>query len=633
MNNKDQMHPEDMRNLIIFGVLSLLIWFVYDIFVLQPQSKALKEAKIAKTELIKNDPELLEPQKWVPRKEALAKTERVPFDNGEIIGSISLKGGIIDDLTLREYFETVEKKEHVNLFKPKETKESRFVNYGWVSKDKSLRLPNSSTPWSIQGNPLLTDESPITLVWDNGQGLKFERMISMDDRYLFKVTQKVYNNSGKDVTLHPYALISQKGVPEDHLRTWISHEGPMGFIGITLEQMYYAAMVKDPDKSLEAETGWIGISDKYWLTALIPPQNEMTKYRFKYTPDPVKPKERSDFQTDFTGPAHTIANGYIDESTYMLYAGPKKVLALKDYQDQLKVENFDLAVDFGWFWFLTFPLFITLHYLALWTGNVGVAIIIMTLILRSAVYPLTNKSYKSFAKMKVVAPQITELRTQYGDDKEKLQAEIVELYQREGVNPMSGCFPMLVQIPIFFCFYKVLFSTIEIRHAPFFGWIQDLSVKDPTNIFELFGLMPWDAPDFIHVGVWPCMMLVVMLFQKKLNPPPQDQLQKDLANYFPFMITFIMANFSSGLVIYWTFSGLFGMIQQGIIMHRMGVPIYLFNKDHFEEEMEKQIEEGIGVHPLMEMVEDEFEKGLFGDEGEKTEDLKPPKPKKKKKKK
>ena len=629
MNNKDQMHPEDMRNLIIFAVLSLLIWFAYDVYVGKPQKEALDNAKKARAELMESNPEKFEPVKVLTREEALAKTERISFDNGEVLGTINLQGGMIDDLTLRHYFETVEKKDNIVLFKPAETERARYMNYGWVSSDRSLVLPNAQSVWHVIGNQVLTPGSPVTLVWNNGQGLTFERVISLDEHYLFTITQKVTNRMEREVTLYPYALISQKSIPQDYFRTWISHEGPMGFIGATLEQMYYAAMESDPDKSVEAETGWIGISDKYWLTALMPPQNQKVEYRFKYTEDPIV-EERDRYQTDFTAAPVVVRGGETSQATYHLYAGAKKVLTLKHYQDEMNIPNLDLAVDFGWFWFLTYPLFLSLHYIGLGVGNMGIAIIIMTVILRSGVFPLTHKSYKSFAKMKVVAPQITELREKYGDDREKLQSEIVELYQREGVNPMSGCLPMLVQIPIFFAFYKVLFSTIEIRHAPFYGWIEDLSAKDPTNLFELFGLLPWDAPNILHVGAWPCMMLVVMLIQRKLNPPPQDQLQKDLMTYFPFIITFVMAGFASGLVIYWTLSAFLGMVQQMIIMKSMGVPIYIFNKDHYQEEMEKQIEKGPGIHPLMEMAEDEMEDALFGeDEEEAPKEITPPKPKKK----
>ncbi len=643
MNDKDKMHPEDMRNLIIFAVVSILIWFLYETYILAPQAKALKLAQKARAELIINEPQLLEPIKIVTREEVLtqATTQRISFDNKEISGSISLQGGAIDDLILNSYYKTLEHKEKVELLTPALTKKSRFIDYGWVSSDKFIKLPNASSVWSVSGNDYLTPESPVTLVWGNGQGFSFERIITLDDNYVFSITQKVNNASGRDIELYPYALISQTDIPEDYGSTWVSHEGPIGFINSELQKMSYSGMAKDPSNKIEAERGWIGISDKYWLTALMPTQDQLTKYRFKYTPDPVT-KARHRYQTDYTGSAIALADGGKIENTFKIYAGAKKVLTLEAYQKSLGIDNLDLAVDFGWFWFFTYPFFLALHYIALFVGNVGVAILILTFILRMSVFPLTNFSYRSFAKMKLVAPLITELREKHGDDKEALQADIVKLYQKEGVNPMSGCLPILVQIPIFFAFYKILFSTIEIRQAPFFGWIQDLAEKDPTTIFDLFGLVPWNVPEFLMIGAWPCMMLIVMLAQKKLNPPPQDKVQRDMMNLFPFFITFIMASFASGLVIYWTFSALLSVIQQMIIMRSMGVPIYLFNKDKFKEELEEKVSEGPDVHPLIEMAEEEVEKALFGEgegenqadpESEAKKEIKPPKPKKSKKKK
>lgn len=638
-NNKDQMHPQDSRNLIIFMLLSVALWFLYDTYVITPQTKAMKETQRARAELIEKEPELLT-VKPLPRDEAIASTKRITLKNDELFGSISLQGGRIDDVSLSSYYVTLDKEKNVELLSPKNSEQSRYIDYGWVSSDKSLSLPNAQTQWDIAGNKELTPNAPIILFWDNGQGLRFERTISLDKEYLFTVKQAVYNKSGKDVVLYPYALVSQTGIPEDYVNSWLAHEGPMGFIAGELHEVDYSSMQKESTQTVESTRGWIGISEKYWLTALLPTQESVSKYRFKYNRDLIN-KERSKFQTDYTGSPVVIADGNSAENSYNLYVGAKKVLTLEAYTEKLGVENFDLAVDFGWFWFFTYPFFLALHYLGLVVGNMGVAIIILTAILRTAVFPLTNISYKSFAKMKVVTPQVAELRDKYGDDKQQLQAAIMELYQREGVNPMSGCLPILVQIPIFFAFYKILFSTIEIRHAPFFGWIEDLSARDPTSVFNLFGALPYEVPSFMTIGVWPCLMLAAMLFQKKLNPPPQDKLQRDMMNIFPFFITFIMASFASGLVIYWTFSAILSVIQQSIIMRSLGVPIYIFNKDKFEEIVEDQVEEGPGVHPLVDMAEDEAEKALFGDEpqsvvpdaDEEVKQVTPPKPKKKKKKK
>ncbi len=638
-DNKDQMHPQDSRNLIIFMLLSVALWFLYDTYVLTPQTQAMKQVQQARADLIEQEPELLT-VKPLPRDEAVASTKRITLNNDELFGSISLQGGRIDDVSLSSYYMTLDKEKNVELLSPKNSVQSRYIDYGWVSADKSISLPNAQTQWDIAGNKELTPNAPVILFWDNGQGLRFERTISLDEEYLFTVKQAVYNKSGKDVVLYPYALVSQTGIPADYANSWLAHEGPMGFIAGELHEVDYSSMQKESTQTVESTRGWIGISEKYWLTALIPTQESISKYRFKYNRDLIN-QERSKYQTDYTGSPIVIANGSSAENSYNLYVGAKKVLTLEAYTKKLGVENFDLAVDFGWFWFFTYPFFLALHYLGLVVGNMGVAIIILTAILRTAVFPLTNISYKSFAKMKVVTPQVAELRDKYGDDKQQLQAAIMELYQREGVNPMSGCLPILVQIPIFFAFYKILFSTIEIRHAPFFGWIEDLSARDPTSVFNLFGALPYEVPSFMTIGVWPCLMLAAMLFQKKLNPPPQDKLQRDMMNIFPFFITFIMASFASGLVIYWTFSAILSVIQQSIIMRSLGVPIYIFNKDKFEEIVEDQVEEGPGVHPLVDMAEDEAEKALFGDEpqsvvpdaDEEVRQVTPPKPKKKKKKK
>jgi len=648
-NDKDQMHPQDLKNLIIFAIASMAIWFLYETYILGPQTKALKEAKSARAELLLKDPSLIDDVKELTREEALAKSERIYFSNKEVSGSISLVGGIIDDLSLNNYFKTLEKKENVQILTPDHVRGSRFVNYGWVSGDRSLKLPDASSLWQVNGNRDLKPNSPVTLFWDNGEGLRFERVLSLDENYVFNIAQKVINNSEEDVYLHPYSLITQTGIPEDSHSMWVAYEGPMGFLGSSLEHMGYSSMVKEPNKKTEAQGGWIGFSDKYWLTALIPQQDQMVKYRFKYTPDPIKtlsrkkgkskPVQNQKYQTDYTSSEILIKNGESGEYSYHLYAGAKKVLLLEKYQKEIGVNNLDLAVDFGWFWFLTYPFFLALHYIGLLVGNMGAAIILLTILLRSAVFPLTRISYHSFAKMKVVAPQITELRETYNDDKEKLQAEIVKLYQKEGVNPMSGCLPIIAQIPIFFSFYKVLLMTIEVRHAPFFGWIQDLSSKDPTSMFNLFGLLDYDVSFLPTIGVWPVLMLVVMLMQKKLNPPPQDANQRFMMNIFPFFITFVMANFASGLVVYWTVSAAMSVMQQAYIMHSLGVPIYIFNKDKYKEELEEKSEEGPDVHPLVEMAEDEVEKAMFGDGDEISgaeepkQVIKPLKPKKKKKKK
>ena len=630
---KDQMHPEDMRNLIIFMLISVLLWFAYETYIGGPQQEALKRAKKARAELLLTNPDLLEPAPDLSRDEAIKDQNRITFINKEISGTISLQGGKLDDLLLNTYYETLEKKKNYALLKPSRVKASRFIDYGWVSGDKNLNLPNAQTQWQVQDNDILRPDLPVVLFWENGQGLRFERHINIDDEFLFTITQRVKNTSDKRVELHPYALVSQTTAPRVS-SSFVSFEGPMGFIDGELEKIGYSSMTSGGDIEREAQRGWIGISDKYWLTAIMPEQNKIADYRFKYVPDPIT-NERNKFQTDFTGSAFKLEGNDTIEHTTHIYAGAKKVLTLEKYQKQINVDNLDLAVDFGWFWFFTYPFFLALHYIGLLVGNMGVAIIILTVVLRMAVFPLTNISYRSFAKMKVVAPQIAEIREQYVDDKEKLQEKIVEIYQREGVNPLSGCLPMIVQIPIFFAFYKILFSTIEIRHAPFFGWIQDLSAPDPTTVFNLFGLLPFEPTFLPMIGIWPCFMLIAMLMQKKLNPPPTDPTQRVMMNIFPFFLTFIMAGFASGLVIYWGLSAALSVLQQTWIMRSMGVPIYIFNKDEFEQ---RELEEKAAQEKAAEeneKADDESEEDseLQKAEEEPIKDIKPPKPKKKKKKK
>ncbi len=631
------MHPEDMRNMFIFVILAAILYFAYNTYVLQPQAEAMKAAEQQATQTATaNAPAVPAAQDLKPltRSEALnaASERRIKINNDAIFGTISTKGGVLDDLALHNYYETLEKKDNVVLLSPKRAEFPREIEHGFVASDKSVRLPDENTIWSVRGNNSLTPGNPITLTWNNGAGLTFERTIAIDDQFLFTFTQKVTNNSGSPVTLYPYGLINQKWVPPYFASTWISHEGPIGYIGEELQQPSYNDLKKGTDQSFTANKGWLGITDKYWLLALMPPQDKEAKYRYSYAGDRKNKKDEGRFQADFLGSAMTIAPGASESVESNTYVGAKRVLVLNEYAEKLEVPRLDLAVDFGWLWFMSIPFFYILHYAGELVGNFGVAILILTLVLRGVTFPLTNLSYKSFAKMKKVGPQIVELREKYGDDKQKLQQELVQMYQREGVNPMAGCFPILLQIPIFFALYKVLFVTIEMRHAPFFGWIQDLSAPDPTSIFNLFGLIPWDPPSFLMIGVWPCVMLLAMIVQKKLNPPPQDKLQRDIANYMPFMFAFIMSQFAAGLVVYWSFSAIIGIIQQIIIMRRMDVPIHLFGETDDEKKMDEAIDKGPDVHPIAEMAEDDVEEALFGKD-EEPKKISPPKPKKSKKKK
>lgn len=632
VGKKDEMHPEDIRNMFIFFVLAALVYFSYDAFVLDPQREAIKaqneinqEIKLA---VESNNGGSAEAEAVArPRAEILSEARRVEFATNEIRGSIDLSaGGRLDDLSLNRYFKTLADKENVTVLNPKGGDLARGVEYGWLSTS-GVRVPGKNAQWRISGNGDLRAGGEVTLVWDNGAGVSFERVIALDEHFMFTITQRVINNSEQSVTVYPYGLISQKGIPSDYAATWISHEGPIGFIGDELYNEDYDDLRDEKKETFNADKGWIGITDKYWLTALIPPQGEEVKYAFNYAGATQDKDNEGLYQADYLGQAVTVAPGAAQDVQSHLFVGAKEVILLKEYQDTLGIPQFDLAVDFGWFWFMTIPFFYALHYLNLAVGNMGIAIIILTIMIRGAVFPLTNTSYRSFAKMKKIAPIVQVLREKYGHDKQKMQEELIEMYQREGVNPMSGCLPIIVQIPIFFALYKSFFVTIELRHEPFFGWIQDLSAPDPTSIFNLFGIIPWDPPSILMIGAWPCAMLLIMIVQKKLNPPPQDPLQRDMANYMPFLFAFIMSGFAAGLVVYWTFSALIGVLQQMIIMRSLGVPIHLFGET--SEEEEEAAEEAADQF----VAEHEGKDAVISDEDEAPKEISPPKPKKKKKKK
>lgn len=622
------MHPDDIRNMFIFFVLAALVYFSYDAFVLEPQREAIKvqneinkDIKLAVGSGNEEMGEILAK----PREQILSEQQRLKFATNELRGSIDLtSGGRLDDLSLNRYFQTLEDKKNVNVLNPKGTEMPRGVEYGWLASGGGVRVPGKDARWQVANGQTLRVGGSVTLVWDNGQGLRFERDIAVDEHFMFTITQRVINNTEGAVTIYPYGLVSQKGLPSDYAATWISHEGPVGFIEDKLYNEDYNDLRDARKETFQGSKGWLGITDKYWLTALIPPQDQSVKYSFNYAGSADDKDNDGLYQADYLGEAVTVSAGASASVQSHLFVGAKEVLLLKDYEENLNIPQFDLAVDFGWFWFMTKPFFYALHYLNLWIGNMGIAIIVLTIMIRGAVFPLTNTSYRSFAKMKKIAPIVAILKEKYGDDKQKMQEELIEMYQREGVNPMSGCLPIVVQIPIFFALYKSFFVTIELRHEPFFGWIQDLSAKDPTSIFNLFGVIPWDPPSILMIGAWPCAMLLVMIVQKKLNPPPQDPLQRDMANYMPFLFAFIMSGFAAGLVVYWTFSALIGVIQQMFIMKSLGVPIHLFGETTEEEEAEAEA-------AAQEIIEENEAEEEAAEQA--LKEISPPKPKKSKKKK
>lgn len=633
MQNRDQMHPQDMRNLIIFAVIAITMWLSYDFFVARPHAEAMRIAAANNKLIAQNAPaEIRNTAIIKPREEVVAGTDRVKIDTKSLSGSINLKGARLDDVALKDYYKTVERKENVQLLSPARTPHPRYIESGWIAEGKIADLPDADTIWRVKsGSGVLTPTTPVTLVYLAPDGLSFEKTFTVDEDFGFSIENRVTNVSPavKDVVLYPFALATEHGMPEDFQNMGAVHEGPIAYVGKELEERTYKKLAKKPEETFTADSGWIGLTGKYWLTAIAPAnQNEATRFRFIMSPS-VDAQTKDRYQTDITGPAKSLAAGESTIYKINVFTGAKKLALLEKYETQWNLAHFDLAVDFGWFYFLTKPFFLAINFLYGLTGNFGIAIIIFTCVLRIFVFPLANTSYKSFAKMRMVSPEMYDLRHQYKDNKPKLQEELVKLYQRHNVNPAAGCLPIIVQIPIFFALYKVLSNTIEMRHAPFFGWIHDLSAMDPTTIFNLFGLIPWTPPHMLMIGAWPLMMMIAMIVQKNISPPPEDPIQARIIGLMPFFMTFIMAKFASGLVIYWTVNNILAVLQQMIIMKSMGVPIHMFSKDKAKEKLEKEIDAGpLGVVPSLEMIEHDIEDAIDG--GEKI--ISKPKPKKKKKK-
>jgi YidC/Oxa1 family membrane protein insertase len=501
------------------------------------------------------------------RQEIAADPKRIRIDAPGMRGTISTVGARIDDAILTHYRESLDKdSDNIHLLKPVGAPKSYYAEFGWVPEVEGIPVPNAKTVWTADSETLSPNQ-PVTLTWDNGAGLTFERTYAIDNQFMFSVTQKVRNTGGEPVTLFPYGLISRGGTPKT-AGFYILHEGPLGVFDETLKEVDYDDLQEDGDVEVSATGGWIGITDKYWLAALVPAQDEAIKYRFMHT---IRQQDDR-YQTDYLGSARAIAAGGVAESKVHLFTGAKEVKLLDKYEEEYNVANFDLAVDFGWFYFLTKPFFYALSWLHGVVGNFGIAILIFTVAVKAVFFPLANKSYKSMAKMRELTPKMQTLREQYADDKQRLNQEMMALYKKEKVNPASGCLPIIIQIPVFFSLYKVLFVSIEMRHSPFFGWIHDLSAPDPTTLFNLFGLIPWTPPAFIPmIGVWPILMGLTMFLQQRLNPQPADPIQAKVFMFLPIFFTFLLANFPAGLVIYWAWNNLLSIAQQRLIMWRMGV--------------------------------------------------------------
>ncbi len=495
---------------------------------------------------------------------ALKQAPRVPVDNGRLTGSLNLRGARLDDLLLDDYRLAPEPDSpRIRLLYPVGTANAYFAQFGWTTTEEGVAVPGPTTEWRVVSGRLAPGEE-LVLAWDNGAGLVFRQRLTLDENYMFRVVRTVENRSERPVTLYPYGLVSRYGTPET-LGYFILHEGPLGVLQGTLEEIKYDDLAEDGPVVRESRGGWLGITDKYWLVALIPDQTSEIRATFRR----VVRNGRPIYQTDFVRDPVVVPAGGRAEVTDRLFAGAKEVVLLDRYAAELGIPLFDRAIDFGWFYFLTKPIFYVLHYLYRWTGNYGVAIIIMTLLVRLILFPLANKSFRAMNRLKKLQPEMMRLRELYENDKARLNQELMELYRREKVNPMAGCLPILVQIPIFFALYKVLFVSIEMRHAPFFGWIKDLSAPDPTSLFNLFGLLPWDPPSFLQIGALPVLMGFTMWLQQKLNPQPADPVQAKVMNLLPVMFTFLFASFPAGLVLYWTWSNILSIAQQWALRWQM----------------------------------------------------------------
>ena len=563
---------QDNRNLVLAIVCSALLVIGYQIFYELPKQQALEEqALLEQKDLILTAPEQTSNNEKIAetsiQQTEIVNAPRITIDTPSIEGSISLAGARIDDIVLKNYTKTLdENSSKIRFFNRIDDTKPYFAEFGWIGSEE-FNLPNSTSIWNTNQS-VLQPGKPVTLSYET-TSLKFTRVFEINEDYLIKITDKVKNTGISDTTLYPYGLVRRTGLPKvDGL--FILHEGPIAVINEELKEVDYNDLIDDGDEiiSSEIDGGWIGITDKYWLAALIPDQKDRSEFAFRYSK-----KSTGQWQSDWRGSAKILSSGSEIETTSHLYAGAKKLALLDKVEEDIGAYRFDLAIDFGWFYFLTKPFFYTLNWLSKYLGNFGLAIIGLTIIIKILFFPLQNGSYRSMAKMRALQPKLTELRERYKGDQQALNKAMMEMYRSEKVNPAAGCLPIFIQIPVFFALYKVLYVTIEMRHAPFYGWINDLSAKDPTSILNLFGLLPysvqnWPIPDFFQLGVWPIIMGASMWLQFRLNPTPPDPIQARIFAWMPVIFTFLLATFPAGLVIYWTINNLLSIGQQWLIMRQ-----------------------------------------------------------------
>ena len=608
----------DNRNTILAVILSGLVLIAWQYFYNVPQMEKQRAQTQTQAELAKPSPQgtpgsptttpqpgtppqpgttpatpntASQPAAIVSRDAAIAATPRVKIDTPRLIGSISLKGARIDDLSLVKFRDTVDPTSPaVVLYSPSNTASPYYAEFGWVpASGSTARIPDQNTVWQQEGSGALSPTNPVTLKFDNGDGLTFRRTIAIDDRYLFTIRDDVTNVGTAPVTLYPFALISRHHTPQVS-GYYILHEGLIGYLGEQGLQEYGYKKIDDAKSvAFNVTDGWLGMTDKYWASALLP--DTTAKLQARFSSNLVNTVRT--YQTDYLQDAQTVAIGGTASSNARLFAGAKEASVVGinfpfaghgGYNKQLGLNHFDLLIDWGWFYFITKPMFLALDYFYHLVGNFGVAILLVTVLVKLLFFPLASKSYASMAKMKSVQPQLAALKERYPDDRQKQQQEMMEIYKKEKINPIAGCLPVALQIPVFFSLYKVLFVTIEMRHAPFYGWIKDLSAPDPTTIFNLFGLIPFDPMvmgphigPYLMLGVWPIIMGITMWFQMKLNPTPPDPTQQMIFAWMPLIFTFMLAGFPAGLVIYWAWNNLLSVLQQSFIMRKNGVKVELFD--------------------------------------------------------
>ena len=551
------MDSKNVLMAIVLSTLVLVFWATF--FEPPPVERQIAEDQVTKSEELSSPSiEKVELSKKIARDDTIDSVARVKIENNNIKGSISLQGAIIDDIIFKNYKESLESDQKVIFLNPKSSDEGYYIETGWASNsNEKLKLPLDNTIWKVKGNKVLTPNKPIVLEWDNNEGLIFTKKIELDDKYLFKISQGIKNTSNKSYEFFPYAQITRNYKP-DVIPIYILHEGFIGMFDDELKEEDYED-VEDEKFIINSSKGWLGITDKYWLTAIVPEKGKKFKSEFLS----IDGKYKANF---IIKEATVLSSNASITNEINAFVMAKEVAVIDGYAEKLSIEKFDLTIDWGWFYFITKPLFFVIEYFFKLTGNFGVAIIILTALVRIVFFPLANYSFRSMAKMKILQPEMIRLKELHKDDKTKLQQEMMALYKREKVNPVSGCLPVLIQIPFFFAVYKMLYVTIEMRQQPFFGWIQDLSARDPTSIFNLFGLIPWDPPTFLMIGVWPILMGLTMFLQQKLNPTPPDPMQAKIFMFLPIFLTIILAPFPSGLVVYWTISNVLTMAQQWVII-------------------------------------------------------------------